>query len=333
MRLKAFILAALATVSASQATGQTNSLSEFRIVNGKIYDVNKSPQWKTIEIPKGAAIRNSEQSWPSASLAVAKKLSFDGTIRPQTVVFQIPGVYGPTKPIYAVIFNYPYSPTDFVSGTYKEEIVHGLTSEIVPGIIVPKSFQIRVFQASKATTNWDALGRVTIIPARPEFDYGLPATNAPAQPELPQEPELNISALQGDIQITVERLLNFKGRVIYSLGGMELPSKLTIYLNVKNLSGTRKVDFTTWRGSGTSTFRDYATLTDNFQNQYKRYEDPTILTVYPYSLYPSQTIQDVLEFEPPLTNIEWLHLELPGNNFGGAGVVRFEIPASKIESM
>ncbi len=53
-------------------------------------------------------------------------------------------------------------------------------------------------------------------------------------------------------------------------------------------------------------------------------------TLEPHSIYPGDSFQEFLEFEPPVTNIEWLHLELPANNFGGVGMIRFEISANKI---
>jgi hypothetical protein len=128
----------------------------------------------------------------SAGVASAKALKFDGTIQPQTIVFQIPGIYNSSRPVYALIFNYPYSPKDFVAGNYQEESANGKmggydpitrkalrASEIVPGLLVPKTMRLRVFQKSQSTTNWDAYGNARIIAAKPVFDYGLPVTNSP----------------------------------------------------------------------------------------------------------------------------------------------------------
>ena len=38
----------------------------------------------------------------------------------------------------------------------------------------------------------------------------------------------------------------------------------------------------------------------------------------------------MLVFELPVENTQWLHLELPAKNFGGSGMLRFEIPMSKV---
>jgi hypothetical protein len=50
------------------------------------------------------------------------------------------------------------------------------------------------------------------------------------------------------------------------------------------------------------------------------------------SIYPGNSFDDLIVFQPPVKNIKWLHLELPTENFGGWGTLRFEIPASRIKS-
>jgi len=194
--MKTKIMPVLAVVMASfgwQADAQTNAPaaptnppSEFRVVNDTVYDVNNSPEWKTITIPQSAAIKNLDK--PSAGV---KALKFDGTIQPQTIIFQIPGIYNYARPTLATIYNYPYSPNDFIAGNYQvdgTQIYDPITRKIVrtpkfiPGLLVPKAMQIRVFQKSQPSTNWDALGHAIIIPAKPVFDYGFPGTNIPARP-------------------------------------------------------------------------------------------------------------------------------------------------------
>jgi hypothetical protein len=188
--MKTKIMAVLAAGMASfgwQADAQTNSPaaptnppSEFRVVNYKVYDVNNSPEWKTIEIPQSAAIKNLTQPWLRWP-----RLTFDGVIRPQTVVFQIPAIYNFSKPICAVVENYPYSPRDFISGNMQdgfEGVSINRRPALIPSLLVPKTMNLRVFQTSKSTTNWDAYGHALIRPAQPLFDYGLPGTTIPARP-------------------------------------------------------------------------------------------------------------------------------------------------------
>jgi hypothetical protein len=101
---------------------------------------------------------------------------------------------------------------------------------------------------------------------------------------------------------------------------------LLIDLNVKNLSDTRKIEFSTWNGDSLGDRRHWATLIDNFGNEYKR-KNPSSWTD---SIYPASEKLDRLEFEPPVNNIQWLHLELPAENFGGNGMIRFEIAETNI---
>lgn len=126
-------------------------------------------------------------------------------------------------------------------------------------------------------------------------------------------------AVQNDnVEVSIERTL--------MLG----PDTLMIILDVKNLSATQKRDFWTWVGNGSKTSRDFATLTDNFNNEYKLYPI-TNDGVYPESLYPGNSISESLQFEHPSQNVKWLHLELPAGNFGGNGMIRFEIPIDRVE--
>ena len=85
-----------------------------------------------------------------------------------------------------------------------------------------------------------------------------------------------------------------------------------------------------------SNSRDYATLTDNNGNTYKLitfgFAQAINNTRDESSIYPQQGFTDLVVFEKPVNGIKWVHLELPAANFGGSGMIRFEIPASRISS-
>lgn len=109
--------------------------------------------------------------------------------------------------------------------------------------------------------------------------------------------------------------------------------QLVIVVVVTNSSATRKVDYRTWAGPEfTIDYDDFARLTDNFGNTYKRvrFSDTPVGRVEADSVYPGKWLPDVLVFEPPLGNAEYLNLELPGKNVGVDGVYRFRIPTSMI---
>ncbi len=145
----------------------------------------------------------------------------------------------------------------------------------------------------------------------------------------------NLTVKQGDIQIEIS------GIEIYPLW-INAANDLSVYpyskenylqfqIKVKNIGLTKKIDFQTWRGT---VFKgnNAAILKDNNGNQYKQIAvspDFTRTHREETTLYPTDSFADVLVFEKPVPNIKWLHLELSAENFGGTGMLRFEIPASK----
>lgn len=148
---------------------------------------------------------------------------------------------------------------------------------------------------------------------------------------------------QGDLQIKVVGWSEFD-RVLIDAPGepgnvQYCEHLLTIRVALSNLSKTKKIDFTTWRGKNFHVGRDYATLTDNNGNVYKRIDfgfkgiknSSWIDAKNETAIYPEDSFEDLLVFEPTVKNLNWLHLELPAENFGGSGMIRFEIPISNTE--
>lgn len=110
---------------------------------------------------------------------------------------------------------------------------------------------------------------------------------------------------------------------------------LMVTLQITNLDPARKLDYRTWRGRDFSFERDFAALEDNFGNRYKRIgfsigSRPKNGIDSSESIYPQRTIEDVLVFEPPVENVEYLTLELPGANIGMDGVIKIRIPKEMI---
>ncbi len=78
-----------------------------------------------------------------------------------------------------------------------------------------------------------------------------------------------------------------------------------------------------------------ASLTDNFGNPYKRLSlDPGSQVPGQISsatsIYPGKRLEDLLVFEPPIENLQFLRLELPAAAFGGTGTLRLQIPKTMI---
>jgi hypothetical protein len=120
-------------------------------------------------------------------------------------------------------------------------------------------------------------------------------------------------------------------------GGVRITTEsyLYIHLVVENLSTTKKIACKTWRGSNFESGKDAATVTDNYRNNYEQKTPPRALAGYEdeKTIYPKMEFSDVLYFEVPVKKIRWLHLELPAENFGGKGMIRFEISTNDIEEL
>lgn len=136
---------------------------------------------------------------------------------------------------------------------------------------------------------------------------------------------------QGDVQVRVVRVVE-EQTPLKRLGENTKSEDelLSVYVEVHNLSTSKKLSYETWQGAQFSVRRDHATLTDNFGNAYKRinfgFGTEISGQVRSDSLYPNKSISDVLVFESPIDDTEHLDLELPADNFGGEGMLRFRIP-------
>lgn len=104
---------------------------------------------------------------------------------------------------------------------------------------------------------------------------------------------------------------------------------ILISINLMNTASNKKSEYKTWNGEDFAFTRDYAALTDNHGNIYKRVSfgitENIVGAIDTATLYPGEAITDVLVFERPVANFEYLELELPSSNFGGSGMVRFRI--------
>jgi hypothetical protein len=111
---------------------------------------------------------------------------------------------------------------------------------------------------------------------------------------------------------------------------------LIINIGLVNQSKTKKLDYRTMAGGDFSLSRDYATLTDNFGNTYKRitfgYSNKPAGRTNSASLYPGKQLSDVLVFEVPAESATHLDLEIPAENVGGEGFYRFRIPVAKVRA-
>ena len=143
------------------------------------------------------------------------------------------------------------------------------------------------------------------------------------------------SVKQGDIQLTlIKTHIETQRSIAHDdprYKDLVLTNGFAVEIEITNLSPAKIVRGKGWSGENN------VTLTDNFGNKYPQntYRNPDPRWPSPplmdeFTLYPNQSTRDYMRFDTLVKNIQWLHLELPAENFGGSGVIRFEIPASQI---
>jgi hypothetical protein len=165
---------------------------------------------------------------------------------------------------------------------------------------------------------------------------------------------------QGDIEITIKEISVRRMRSGSSEMQAYDTTNLCVKLEIKNLSETNKHSFIEWLikkpiqnysvsvdswevgGTNSHAFSGFiaegstgksrpAILADSNGNHYKQYDYHWHNNPDDFSIYPACSLIQGLVFEKPVRNSKWFHLELPAENFGGIGVIRFEIPVIKIE--
>lgn len=165
-----------------------------------------------------------------------------------------------------------------------------------------------------------------------------PGAGTPATPAGISWAPASEAVRQGDVtvQITEVRVGSVKMSSGPGRDGVASDEPLLkVTLRVTNTSANRKIEMRSWSNdSGWS--RDTApALADNFENDYSQkgtgmYRPVGGLMIME-SVYPGKSVVDVVAFQAPVDGIEFVRLELPAMNFGGDGMIRFEIPASMIQ--
>lgn len=143
---------------------------------------------------------------------------------------------------------------------------------------------------------------------------------------------------QGDIVVTIKGVK--VGRVPLKVMGEARKSdepQAMIELELFNASEKKKYDYKPWNAQGISLGREFAQLTDDSGNSYKRISFGYSAAVIgaasgSASLYPKSRTSDVLVFEAPVSGATSLLLELPASSFGGTGKMRIRIPAGMISA-
>jgi hypothetical protein len=141
-------------------TNMAGLVQDIRVVNGQAYDVTTSKEWVSITIPTGTGLLNANQ------------ISFRGTVHPIDIslAFRVASPVRRNDYETVVIHNFPYDPKYFYNVSPTRRVSFDAS---FPLIQTRLPLTLRVFPLSHPTTNWNALGEMKIIPARPDFDFGL----------------------------------------------------------------------------------------------------------------------------------------------------------------
>jgi len=189
---------------------------------------------------------------------------------------------------------------------------------------IPVAAQVSMEAPSVATQSTPALSPISNKSEESSVEFG---TYAPGT-----------YFAQGDIAIRIGSMTI--GKVKVGSVGADKTSKddfISMAILIKNQSESRKIEYNSWGCDGMSWNQECATLTDNFNNKYKRASFGFMVQpkgqLICESIYPGKEVADVLVFEPPVEKATELRLELPASYFGGKGYIRVRIPASFVKKL
>jgi len=141
----------------------------------------------------------------------------------------------------------------------------------------------------------------------------------------------------GDVELTFPSVRVGRVPIVDAIAGESFSREdlLAIEVEVRNFSGTRKVEYRTW-SKADAYYEATAELIDGFGNSYparapSSYTARIAGATASGSVYPGGTLRDVLVFDPPVDAAEYLHLRLEGARVGVDGEFRVMIPTAMIE--
>jgi len=167
---------------------------------------------------------------------------------------------------------------------------------------------------------------------KPSAAEAKPPAHAP--PKKPVESveiewiDASQAAIQrGDMQVRIVAAVRGVPRIATGFRG-QIPAEELLLLTVQlqNLGSTRKLEYSTWRSS-------WVRLSDNVQNTYRPLSfGPAGIEgqIHSASIYPGETVEDLLIFERPVASAEYLQLELPASAFDQTGTMYFKIPREMV---
>jgi len=156
----------------------------------------------------------------------------------------------------------------------------------------------------------------------------------PASPEEKNWVDASDSAIQcGEVRVSILEAKQGYPRFASRLPAPDaLEEYLLLTVKLENLAESKKLEYESW-GSRSSLIRRVR-LTDNVRNTYRSKSFGRAELegqVGAASIYPGETVEDLLVFERPVETAEYLQLELPAAAFGQPGALYFTIPREMIK--
>lgn len=109
---------------------------------------------------------------------------------------------------------------------------------------------------------------------------------------------------------------------------------LIVRLRLRNTGATKTINYKDWADKDPLNDEHAGTLEDNFGDSYEQVSFPAGSTVDGQlkraTIQAGKAAEDVLVFDKPAENVEYLRLELPASAIGGDGKLRLRIPAEAI---
>ena len=166
----------------------------------------------------------------------------------------------------------------------------------------------------------------------------LTAPTAEAVDDGWQDASTQTPIRRGDIEVTLRSASIGIPRLVRPTGRGAKPKQdfLIIRVGLRNTNRDLKLEYKSWslRGPLGST----TTLKDNLGNPYflKSFTGATPEgQLQEESIYPNDSIEDVLVFQEPIVNprVTYLRLTLPAMAFGERGLLKFEIPKTMLSTL
>jgi len=166
---------------------------------------------------------------------------------------------------------------------------------------------------------------------------------APAEPEQPVKPEGPAWANVADgedqrcdpvvVEVTSAAVAVPRyTKQLPNATGLDQPA-LLVRLRLTNTSEEEKFEYEGWGTSGRS--KSFVQATDDKGNTYKLKHFPKAVVegrhTQAVSLYPGETVEDLMVFERPLPAAKYVRLVLPASVVGKTGDLRFELSSELFE--